>query len=257
MSLRNVLRQSSPVPRGQLSLFEISLEFVTLVFAMLLSDLLARGSHYAKRHGIRAALARACLSLKREADGRSFVLFYCDLRNCRFSGIDSFSTGRVERRLTQHELQTDELQQILNAWNSKVMRRQIAERFNLGASLWLLKSDDEVAGYGWSILGRTIEPHFLPLARNDAHLFDYFVFPKCRGRRINPALVNHVLAQLASETDGRAYIEAAEWNHPQLSSLRRTPFLLLGRASKHRLFGRTVVTWSSEKASTNAPESPV
>jgi hypothetical protein len=224
---------------------------------MLLSDLLARGAHYAKRHGIRAALARACLSLKRGAGGRSFVLFYCDLRKCRFSGFDSLGAGRVERRMTQHELQADELQQILNAWNPKVMRRQIAERFNLGASLWLFKSDAEVAGYGWSILGRTIEPHFLPLARNDVHLFDFFVFPKCRGRRINPSLVNHMLAQLASETDGRAFIEAAEWNHPQLSSLRRTPFLLLGRASKRRLFGRTIVTWTSEKGSTDAPQNPI
>ncbi len=33
-----------------------------------------------------------------------------------------------------------------------------------GALLWLIKSEDGLAGYGWTLQGRTIEPHYFPLA---------------------------------------------------------------------------------------------
>jgi GNAT superfamily N-acetyltransferase len=109
--------------------------------------------------------------------------------------------------------------------------------------LWLLKLENSIAAYGWAVLGRTIEPHFFPLAANDAHLFDFFVFPEFRGRRLNPALVNHILVHLACETSGRAFIEAARWNQPQLASLARLPFRKLGCARKFQLLGRTIVMW--------------
>jgi GNAT superfamily N-acetyltransferase len=134
--------------------------------------------------------------------------------------------------------------QITSAWNPEIARHQLAERFAQGASLWLFKVEGKLAAYGWTIIGRTMEPHFMPLGANDAHLFDYFVFPEYRGRRINPALVNHVLARLVSERRNRAYIEAAAWNLAQLNSLGRTPFRPLGRAWKFGIFGKTVVIWS-------------
>jgi len=40
------------------------------------------------------------------------------------------------------------------------------------------------------------------------------------------------------------FIEAAEWNAPQLSSLRKTPFQKLGRARKFHALGKTVVIWA-------------
>jgi hypothetical protein len=51
------------------------------------------------------------------------------------------------------------------------------------------------------------------------------------------------------EVTGRAFIEAAEWNQPQLSSLTKTPFRRLGRARKSIIFGRTVVHWANDQAS--------
>src|ERR1035441_2794761 len=225
--------------------------------AVALCNALARASQYVRRHGFRAACARLQLSVSRGFFRSRFDLFYYDLRRGDLREPELPPGSIVERRTAEADLHPAERQTILYAWNPRLVTKQLKERFGRGASLWLFKLEDSVACYGWSIVGRTVEPHFFPLASNDLHLFDFFVFPQHRGRRINPSLVNHILAQLASETDGRAFIEAAEWNHPQLSSLRRTPFLLLGRASKRCLFGRTIVTWSSEKGSTNAPQNPV
>ena len=109
--------------------------------------------------------------------------------------------------------------------------------------MWLIRCEDQLAGYGWTITGRTIAPHYHPLGTNDVHMFDFLVFPEYRGRRINPSLVDHILNQLSAKGRTRAYIEVREWNHAQLISLAKTRFRLLGVARKVSLFGRTFVEW--------------
>ncbi len=154
---------------------------------------------------------------------------------------------KVERKRAEIELDARDLLQVESVGYPKAVRRQLSGRFARGASLWLYKLDDKVAGYGWTLTGTAIAPHFFPLGRGDEHLFDFFVFPEYRGRRINPSLVKHVLAKLALEANGRAFIEAAEWNTPQLNSLGRLPFHKLGHARKFFLFGRTVAVWKPGK----------
>jgi ribosomal protein S18 acetylase RimI-like enzyme len=209
-------------------------------------DSIKRFFQYAKRHGFRATMSRIGLSCNRALTGRWHVLFVCDLTTCQPLVPADPNHAKVERKNTEAELSGQDLLQITSAWNPKIARRQLSERFANGASLWLFKLDGNLAAYGWTIIGRTVEPHFFPLGANDAHLFDYFVFPEFRGRRINPALVNHILASLASERRSRAFIEAAEWNTPQMSSLRRTPFQAFGRAWKGSLFGKTLVIWCDQ-----------
>ncbi len=131
------------------------------------------------------------------------------------------------------------------------------ERFDLGASLWLIRSQDKLAGYGWTLRGRTVEPHYFSIGRDDVHLFDFHVFPQFRGQGMNPFLVIYILCSLASEGAGRAFIEAAEWNQPQLSSLAKTPFRHLGLAKKWTIFGRNVVVWGKTKSGHPPREAPL
>jgi GNAT superfamily N-acetyltransferase len=90
-----------------------------------------------------------------------------------------------------------------------------------------------------------MEPHYFPLGAHDVHLFDFHVFPRYRGRGMNPLLVRHILRRLAADGLGRAFIEAAEWNRAQLSSLGKTPFRRFGRARKWTVLRRTVVCWAN------------
>jgi len=84
-------------------------------------------------------------------------------------------------------------------WNPKLAHQSMKERFGLGASLWLIKSRDKLAGYGWTLRGGTVEPHYFPLGQDDVHLFDFHVFPHYRGQGMNPFLVIHILRSLAAE----------------------------------------------------------
>ena len=210
-------------------------------------DFIRRPLQYTKRHGIRATVSRLGHSFKRTLAGRWHVLFFCDLAAGPVLADRLPDKASVERKDAERELSDEDAAQIISVWNPKIARRQLSERFAQGASLWLFKVEGKVAAYGWTIIGRTVEQHFLPLGPGDAHLFDYFVFPEYRGQRINPALVNFILARLVSEGKRRAFIEAAEWNTAQLSSLSRTPFRPLGRAWKLSCFGKTLVIWSDRE----------
>ncbi len=208
------------------------------------ADFIRRPFQYAKRHGVRATINRVGTAFHRARIGNWHVLFYCDLAAIQPSAHLELKDARVERKNSGDELSGEDLQQILSAWNPQIARRRLAERFAQGAVLWLCKLDGRLAAYGWTIIGRTMERHFMPLGGNDVHLFDFLVVPEFRGRRINPALVNHILSQLAAEGRSRAFIEAAVWNTAQLASLGRTLFRPLGRAWKCQCFGRTLVMWS-------------
>lgn len=211
------------------------------------SGMIDRLLNYSRRHGLRATFERVWLSFQRAWLGTRMVLYECNLNAKDLSPLEPLANATLERKTMATELSPDDLNRITTAWNTELSKRLHAERFARGASLWLLKVDGKVAAYGWTISKETIEPHFFPLGPNDAHLFDFFVFPEYRGRRFNPLLVNHILARLALEDTSRAFIEAAEWNTAQLSSLGRTFFRKLGYARKWRILGRTVVVWSHGK----------
>jgi GNAT superfamily N-acetyltransferase len=214
---------------------------------MRLWNPVARAFSYWQRHGVAATLHRAWLGLGRAVGGNGLVLFSCDLamlparKNGPTDGLE------FERKTREAELNSRDREQIVNFWNPDVTGRQITERFGKEASLWLARADGQLAGYGWTLVGDTMEPHYVSLGREDVHLFDFLVFPDFRRRGINPTLVIHILEQLAGEGRKRAFIEAAEWNRAQLSSLRRTPFQKLGWARKGGLLGRERVVWAGQE----------
>lgn len=217
---------------------------------MGISTSISRLGAYYTRHGFVATIRRAAQAARQSPFLNRSVLFYCDLATQTTPRADLPSFLKVERKKSSAELSPEDLQEMTSFWNPKLAHRNIKKRFDLGASLWLIKSHDRLAGYGWTLQGGTVEPHYFPLGQDDVHLFDFLVFPQFRGRGMNPFLVTHILQSLATVGAGRAFIEAAEWNQAELSSLRKTPFRCLGMARKLAIFGRTIVWWS--KKGTNA-----
>lgn len=209
---------------------------------------MSRLTAYYTRHGFGATMRRAGLAAKRALFSNRMVLFYCELAKQTTAPASAPSSMKVERLRSYAELSPQDLQEMTSFWNPEEAHRNIRERFDHGASLWLIKSAEKLAGYGWTLQGGTIEPHYYPLAQDDVHLFDFHVFPQYRGQGINPFLVNHILCNVVGECGGRAFIEAAEWNAAQLSSLRKTPFRRMGSARKSAIFHRTIVCWVQNEA---------
>jgi hypothetical protein len=212
---------------------------------MAILTAVSRLADYYRRQGLRATIRRGALAVRLGLFTNRMVVFYCELAKQTLLA-DLPKSLEVERLRSHAELTPHDLHQIIQVWNPKLAQRNIEERFGKGASLWLIKVEDRLAGYGWTLQGRTIAPYYFPLAEDDVHLFDFYVFPPFRGRGINPSLVTYILRSLAVGLGGRAFIEAAEWNQAQLSSLLRTPFGLLGWARQVTIFGNTFVCWAGD-----------
>jgi GNAT superfamily N-acetyltransferase len=206
-------------------------------------DFIGRFFSYFQRHGLYSTGVRVLVGCKRAVTGNALVLFSCDLRQFDAGKFAGPNAGHVERKRTKKDLEEKDFEAIASGGYAKSIRRQVCERFERGANLWVFRKDGRVAGYGWTIQGETILPHFFPLEVRDVHLFDFFVFPEYRGQGINVQLMHSILAELAGQTNGRAFIEAAEWNTSQLRSLRKTPFQRLGCARKYHFCGKTWVRW--------------
>jgi len=224
---------------------------------MALSTAIPRLTDYYRRHGFAVTVRRAAVAVKRALFSGRSVLFYCDLATLASPSGNLPSFMKVERKGSSSELSPEDLDALTSFWNPRLAQRYIKERFGKGASLWLIKSESGLVGYGWSLPGTTIEPHYFPLGPQDVHLFDFHVFPQYRGQGMNPLLVSHILSRVATEAAGRAFIEAGEWNLAQLSSLSKTPFRFLGKARKLTIFGHAVVFWADNEIKPQGTKVPV
>ena len=179
-------------------------------------------------------------------------MFYCDLSGLKGPAPDLPTSLTVERKRSSSELASDDLETMTSFWNPELATRNLKERFELGASLWLIKSNGRLAGYEWTLKGGTVEPHYFPLGADDVQFLDLQVFPKYRGRAMACFLMTHILHTLAAEGLVRAFGEAAEWNAASLSCYAMTAFRVLGRASKFTIFGCSVVRWAKPKPASEA-----
>jgi hypothetical protein len=214
---------------------------------MGISTSLSRFTEYYRRHGSWATIRRAGLAVRRALFSSRMVLFYCDISSLTSPPADLPSFLKVERKTSSAELSPEDLKEMTSFWNPKLARRNMEERFGKGASLWLIKSQDRLAGFSWTIRGRTIAAYYFPMAQDDVQFFDWVVFPKFRGRGIHWFLVTHILQGLKAEGAARAFGDAAEWNQASLSSYKTTPFRPLGLARKSTIFGRTIVWWTDNE----------
>jgi hypothetical protein len=223
---------------------------------MTISNGIQRLREYQRRHGLVVTLERAALAIRRALFSSHSVLFYCDLAG-QLEALPGLPPSlQVERRKSLSELDWQDLQDILGAWNAAAAERNMRERFDLGASLWLIKSGGRLAGYGWTLQGRTVEPHYFPLGPDDVQFLDFYVFQKYRGKAIDWFLMTYIMCQLAAEGLARAFGEAAEWNRASISSFKMTPFRPFGSASKRTILGRTIVFWSKQEGVSVAKARP-
>jgi len=210
---------------------------------MGISNSISRLTEYYKRHGFGATVRRAQLAAKRALFSSRMVVFYCDLGRQTLAPVNIPSSLKVERLRSSAELTEKDLQEITSFWNPKQALRNVQERFGRKASLWLVKSGDKLAGYGWTLQGQAIDSYYFRLGENDVQLFDFYVFPKFRGRAIHWLLTVYILQTLAAEGGARAFADTGEWNQAQLSSFKMTPFRRLGLVRSFTILGHTITDW--------------
>ena len=203
-----------------------------------------RAANYFRRHGLKQSAIRLSAAVRRIPSAGSLIVYGCDLPVAPPSDSPQFL---VEPYQSLQSL-GHAAEAIKKQWVSSIVERNMGERFGVGATLWLARQEDMILGYGWTLQGRTMRPHYQPLLPTDAHLFDFFVLPDQRGRGINVHLVDLVLAQVSAAGARRAWIECAPWNIPQIRSLAKTPFERCGVVRTLNLGKCKMTIWDPEPA---------
>ena len=214
---------------------------------MSLSSAVSRLTEYLRRHGFAATVRRAGLAARRSIFAGRMVVFYCDLDERKLRPISIPKTFSIKRVNALTELGTERLQEMTSFWNPKLASRNIRERFEKGASLWLVECEGRLAGYGWTLQGQAIERYYFPLTSGDAQLFDFYVFPSFRGRALHWLLTGHILHMLALEGASRAFADTGEWNAAQLASFKMTPLRRFGQVRTYKIFGQQLTRWDADE----------
>jgi len=214
---------------------------------MSISGSISRFIDYCKRNGLGATLRRLGLATKRTLFASRMVVFYCDLAKQSAAPMNLPNSIKVQRLANYAELSPQDLHELTSFWNPKQAHRDIVERFEQRASLWLIWSGDSLAGYSWTLRGRTIAPYYFPMAQDDVQLFDFYAFPKFRGRGILWFLITCILSRLRDEGAARVFGDVAEWNQPSLSFYKTLPFQRLGVVRSFAILGHTYASWSGNE----------
>src|SRR5438093_13573487 len=115
---------------------------------MTVSISISRFANYLKRNGLRATVRRGGLAVSRALPSNRTILFYSDLAGRTSQPEECPTFLEVRRKRASPELMLEEFHEIINVWNPGLAQRNIKERFDLGASLWLIKFENRLAGYG-------------------------------------------------------------------------------------------------------------
>jgi GNAT superfamily N-acetyltransferase len=207
-----------------------------------------RATEYFKRHGLAETLKRAGLAMRRTLIANRMVVYCCDLATMPIKQVSIPESMSIERVRSEEALGAKNREAITSFWNPDLAQRNIQDRFQKGATLWLIRCGEILAGYGWTIQGRSVSPsYYFPILLGDVQFFDFLVFPKFRGRAIQWLLTAHILKTLKDEGASRAFADTHEWNQAQLASFKMTAFRPIGMVRTVTFFGRSFIRWSEIK----------
>lgn len=202
-----------------------------------------RIARYYRRHGLRGTLRRFLVALRRTVLNNKTVLFYFDMSHADEvdPSLPNNCTVQIIRQYS--EILSADLQIMFDHLGKERTQHDMRERFDKGAVLYVMKENQQMAAFIWSLRKRMVEPFFFPLAEDDVVVFDAESLPEYRGRGFYPLLVRWVLCRLRKEGASRVYMAAKVWNASSLRGLAKTPFRRFGMAQMVRVCGKTITIW--------------
>lgn len=203
--------------------------------------LAARVKRFYRDNGLLPLMKHAAVKLSHKVIVRPDVIYFADLPGLELPKCDLAGQYQIVERGAANALIPRELEQLGTHIEHKTLEYQIANRFKLGASLWLLKQDTTCLAMIWTVVGTSVEPFYYFIGAKDVHFFNNEVFKPHRGKGLNPQLIEHVLFQMRERGLVRAYIETSQSNVAEQRSLSKTSFGVVGTAAK-LCIGRTRCT---------------
>ena len=207
-------------------------------------NIFKRFLNYYRKNGFSRTLHRIYQHPYRAIDRNHEFLFYADMHELSNAiSVLPFDI-KIEPKCSYDDAMRPEMQRMINYWNEENLLDVVSKRFNKGAILWIIKSEDIISGFVWSIQGKMVSSYYIPLTPHDAALFDSVIFEEFRGRGLYPLLMNYVFWQLKVAGVHRTFGTSHAWNKASIQGIEKTYFRLFSQARKFNLLNRTFVIFS-------------
>jgi len=203
-----------------------------------------RFAKYYKKHGLLKTFQKVCQDVQHLFFKSQMVLYYAELKELPDTGLSLPQNINIECRRTYDDAYLSDMQKLTDYRSEKLLTKKIKDRFEKGAVLWIIKQDGAIAGFIWSIRGKTVKPYYIPLTPDDVFLFDVEVFDTFRGRGLYPLLTNYMVGKLKSEGVIRAFGDIRAWNASSILGAKKTYFHKLAEVRTFNIFGRNITMWS-------------
>ncbi len=202
--------------------------------------------HYlVKREGFSTACRYLFVFIRRYHPGTRYAVFCKILCDTMSTAVDS-SDYCVERVDAMESLSADDLRMLGFNRRKHNLTRKMQKRFGQGASIWILRERSSLVGFTWSLCGRSVKPHFLPMMEKDVLLFDNEILQPFRAKGLNTILLIHISRCLSHSGHQRIYACTGVWNMPEKRSLAKAGFLEIGVARCLEVFGLKTVVWGHQ-----------
>ena len=119
----------------------------------------------------------------------------------------------------------------------------IRKRFNKGAVLWLLKTNQQLAGYRWTISNNHVTPTYIPHTETDVHSIGTEIFPAFRGLDLYILFDQGTKIIFKNEGFKRFYYETYLWNKRAVKAILKTSSHKIGVATRFKIFGKNIIIW--------------
>jgi hypothetical protein len=202
---------------------------------------------YFSKNGLKQVIKRMIEKSYQNIFKKNDFVFYQELTQLTEHDVQHQQNITIESKTNEKEIGKVDLGRLIQHIGEEIILTQLKERFAKAAVLWLIKVDDNLAGYVWSIGRSTLGPYYFPLCDNDAFLFDTSVFHAYRGNNIYPLLHTHVMLELKRRGVIRVIFDTHEWNIPIHKSLSKVKAKKLGIVRKYRFFGRNFILWKDNE----------
>jgi len=175
----------------------------------------------------------------------NMILIYAELNEVNDSVLTLPPGIRIECKKTYNDAVQSDMQTMIDYWNKGNAMNNVREKFKKGATLWILKINEDIGGCAWAIRSTMPSAYPLPLTPNDAIIFTAETFEKYRGRGFYALLMNYILRQLKLEGLSRVYGYLWSENKPVISAVRRTYFHKFCEVRMFHLFGKNITIYNN------------
>lgn len=198
-----------------------------------------------KKNGLVGSIHWLFVKIQRKFIKRQ-ILFFVELTEINDNDFLLPDNITIEIVKSENEIGDKELKRLIEGGTALMgnkAKQMIKERFAKGALLWLMKMNDQFAGYSWTISKDTLRPTYMPYTEKDVHGIGDEIFEEFHNQGLHRIFVKYQLINMKNEGFLRFFGEIYVWNKPSLRSYGKTEMRKLGIAKKRFLGGRNIVTW--------------